>query len=41
MPRPRPPLKPIVNFAKKLLPVICPNPNVSLTLPPKITFSCR
>lgn len=41
MPRPRPPLKPIINVGKKLLPIICPNPNVSLTLPPKITFSCR
>ena len=39
---PRPNLRPIVNTAKKVLPVLCPNPNVSISaLPPKITFGCR
>lgn len=38
---PRPPIKPVVDLAKKVLPVLCPNPNVSLSLPPKITFGCR
>lgn len=42
MPRPRPPLKPLLDLGKKVLPVLCPNPNVSITaLPPKITFGCR
>jgi hypothetical protein len=42
MPRPLPrPPKIIVDLAKKVLPAVCPNPNVSLTLPPKITFGCR
>lgn len=43
MPRslPRPPIKSIVNLGKKILPVVCPNPSVSLTLPPKLTFSCN
>lgn len=36
-----PSLKPVVDFGKKVLPVLCPNPNVSITLPPKITFGCR
>lgn len=40
-PLPRPPIKPVVDLAKKVLPVLCPNPNISLTLPPKITFGCR
>lgn len=36
-------LRPAINLAKKVLPVICPNPNVSITaLPmPKITLGCR
>lgn len=38
---PKPPIKPVVDLAKRVLPVLCPNPNVSLTLPPKITFGCR
>lgn len=33
--------RPAIDLAKKVLPVVCPNPNVSITLPPKITFSCR
>jgi hypothetical protein len=38
-PLPRPPvIKSVVDLAIKAL---CPNPNVSITLPPKITFSCR
>ena len=42
MPRPRPPLKPVLDLAKKILPVLCPNPNVSITaLPPKLTLGCR
>lgn len=44
MPVVRPPVKPIVGLAKRVLPVvsaICPNPNVSVSLPPKITFGCR
>ena len=36
-----PSLLPAVDVAKKVLPVVCPNPNVSITLPPKITFGCR
>ena len=40
-PLPRPPIKPIVDLAKRILPALCPNPNVSITLPPKITFGCR
>lgn len=31
---PKPPIKPIIKL-------LCPNPSVSLTLPPKLTFSCR
>lgn len=38
---PRPPIKPVVDLARKVLPVVCPNPNVSISLPPKITFGCR
>ncbi len=36
-------LRPAINLVKKVLPVICPNPNVSITaLPmPKVTFGCR
>ena len=41
MPVVRPPIKPLIGLAKKVLPVICPNPNVSVSLPPKITFGCR
>lgn len=36
-----PTLKPVIDVAKKVLPVLCPNPNVSVSLPPKITFSCN
>lgn len=38
---PRPNLRPVVDLAKKVLPAVCPNPNVSISLPPKITFGCR
>jgi hypothetical protein len=43
MPRPipRPPIKSILDFGKKVVPILCPNPSVSLTLPPKLTFSCH
>jgi hypothetical protein len=35
-------LKPVVAVAKQLLPVICPNPNITISaLPPKVTFGCR
>ncbi len=35
-------IKPILDFGKKVLPIVCPNPNVSITaLPPKITIGCR
>lgn len=34
-------LKPVLDFGKKVLPIVCPNPNVSITLPPKITIGCR
>ena len=34
---PRPPIKPLVDLAKRF----CPNPNVSISLPPKLTFGCR
>lgn len=35
-------LKPIVDFSKKVLPIVCPNPNVSFSAPPpKITIGCR
>jgi hypothetical protein len=38
----RPSLKPVVDLGKKVLPVLCPNPNISITaLPPKLTFGCR
>ena len=30
-----------LGLARKVLPVVCPNPSVSVSLPPKITFSCR
>lgn len=40
-PLPRPPIKSIIDLGKKILPLICPRPNVSLSLPPKITFSCN
>ena len=33
-PLPRPPIKSVIKL-------LCPNPSVSLTLPPKLTFSCR
>lgn len=40
---PRPPVKPIVDLAKRVVPVICPNPNITATLLPRpqITFGCR
>ncbi len=39
---PRPPIKPVVDLAKRVLPALCPNPNVSISpLPPRITFGCR
>ena len=38
---PRPNLRPVADLAKKVLPVVCPNPNISISLPPKITFGCR
>lgn len=41
MPRPRPPVKPVLDLVKRVLPVLCPNPNVSITFPPKLTFGCR
>ena len=41
MPVIRPPIRPVLDLAKRVLPVLCPNPNVSLTLPPKLTFGCR
>ena len=43
MPRllPRPPVKTIIAIGKKVLPSICPNPNVSISFPPKISFGCR
>ena len=38
----KPAIRPVVDLAKKVLPVVCPNPNVSISaLPPKITFGCR
>lgn len=37
-----PSLKPVVSLAKQVLPVVCPNPNITITaLPPKITLGCR
>lgn len=33
----KPVIRPVIDIAKK----VCPNPNVSITLPPKITFGCR
>ena len=42
MPRPLPrPPKFLLDLGKKVLPAICPNPNVSISLPPRITFGCR
>ncbi len=38
---PRPPIKPVVDLAKRAISTLCPNPNVSISLPPKITFGCR
>lgn len=40
-PLPRPPIKPVVDFVKTVLPALCPNPRVSVSLPPKIDFTCR
>jgi hypothetical protein len=40
-PLPRPPVKSIINLGQKILPLICPNPNVSITFPPRLTFNCR
>lgn len=37
----KPILKPIISTAKKVLPIVCPNPNITLTLPNKLTFGCR
>jgi hypothetical protein len=35
-------LKPAIDLAKKVLPVVCPNPNITISaLPPKVTFGCR
>lgn len=36
-------LRPVIDIAKKVLPVVCPNPNITITaLPmPKVTFGCR
>jgi hypothetical protein len=35
-------LKPVVDLAKKVLPVVCPNPNITISaLPPKISLGCR
>lgn len=36
----RPTLKPIRTL-KPIVKAICPNPNVSISLPPRITFGCR
>lgn len=36
-----PPVKTAVGLARKVLPIVCPNPNVSVSMPPKITFGCR
>ena len=36
-----PSLRPVADLAKKVLPVICPNPNVTISLPGKVTFGCR
>jgi hypothetical protein len=36
-----PSLRPVIDVAKKVLPVVCPNPNVTIALPGKITFGCR
>jgi hypothetical protein len=41
MPRTRPPIKSILDFGKKVVPILCPKPSISLALPPKITFSCH
>ena len=35
-------IKPVLDLAKKVLPVVCPNPNITISaLPPKVTFGCR
>ena len=41
MPRTRPPIKSVLDFGKKVVPILCPKPSISLTLPPKITLSCH
>lgn len=40
-PLPRPPIKSILDFGKKALPLVCPNPSISFSLPPKITLTCH
>lgn len=40
-PLPRPPKVLLDQLKNKVLPTICPNPNISVSLPPKITFSCH
>jgi len=40
-PLPRPPIKGIINLGKKILPILCPNPNLSFTLLQKLTFKCN
>lgn len=35
-------LRPAINLVKKVLPVVCPNPNITITaLPPMVTLGCR
>ena len=41
MPKPRPPIKTVLDFGKKIIPILCPKPSISLALPQKITFSCH
>lgn len=35
-------VKPVIALAKKVVPIVCPNPNISISLPNKsITFGCK
>lgn len=34
-------LKKVVKTIKPIVKQLCPNPSVSVSLPPKLTFSCR
>lgn len=35
-------VKPIIGIAKQIIPLVCPNPNISISLPNKsITFGCK